>query len=35
MKSVSIVVPVYNEEGNVKELHKEILDVCTAQGYDS
>ena len=28
MSKVSIVVPVYNEEGNVEELHKEILDVC-------
>ena len=24
MTKVSIVVPVYNEEGNVAELHKEI-----------
>ncbi len=34
MKSVSIVVPVYNEEGNVRELHQEIKDVCVAEGYD-
>ncbi len=27
--SISVVVPVYNEEGNVKALHKEIRDVCT------
>lgn len=33
MRSISVVVPVYNEEGNVKELHKEILDVCKAEGY--
>lgn len=34
MYSVSIVVPVYNEEGNVVELHKEIMDVCEKEGYD-
>ena len=28
MKSVSVVVPVYNEEGNVQQLHKEILKSC-------
>ena len=33
MTKVSIVVPVYNEEGNVKELHKEIKQVCEEQGY--
>ena len=32
MKSVSVVVPVYNEEGNVKQLHGEILDVCKTMG---
>lgn len=31
--AVSIVVPLYNEEGNVAELHKEIDDVCRANGY--
>ena len=31
---VSIVVPVYNEEGNVRELHQEIKAVCEEQGYD-
>ncbi len=25
---ISIIVPVYNEEKNVRELHKEILEVC-------
>jgi len=25
---ISIIVPVYNEEKNVKELHQEILEVC-------
>ena len=34
MTSVSVVVPVYNEEGNVKELHKEILNVCQQRGYE-
>ena len=33
-RSVSIVVPVYNEEGNVAELHKEICTVCEQEGYD-
>lgn len=34
MKSISIVVPVYNEEGNVEELHREIKSVCEQQKYD-
>ena len=33
MISISVVVPIYNEEGNVAELHKEILDVCRKNGY--
>lgn len=33
MKSVSIVIPVYNEEGNVYELHKEIVSVCKNNSY--
>lgn len=33
MKSISIVIPVYNEEGNVKQLHKEILEVCNTNNY--
>jgi len=33
MREVSIVVPVYNEEGNVRELHKEINGVCIREGY--
>lgn len=28
MCSISVVVPVYNEEGNVANLHREIVDVC-------
>lgn len=34
MISLSVVVPVYNEEGNVAELHKEIMEVCEKAGYD-
>ena len=33
MRSISIVVPIYNEEGYIKELHREILDVCQSQKY--
>lgn len=33
MRSVSIVVPVFNEEGNAEELHKEILEVCRENHY--
>lgn len=34
MTKVSVVVPVYNEEGNVAELHKEIKAVCEANNYE-
>lgn len=33
MKKVSIVVPVYNEEGNVEKLHEEIKAVCQKENY--
>lgn len=33
MDKVSVVVPVYNEEGNVRELHEEIVDVCEKSGH--
>ena len=33
-ESVSVVVPVFNEEGNIANLHKEIKDVCEANGYE-
>lgn len=33
-KQISIVVPVYNEEGNVEALHKEIKEMCEKAGYD-
>lgn len=29
---LSVVVPLYNEEGNVKELHKRILEACQKLG---
>ncbi|HBI33683.1 MAG TPA: glycosyltransferase [Candidatus Moranbacteria bacterium] len=29
---ISVVVPLYNEEGNVRELHKRILDACEKLG---
>ena len=32
--AISVVVPVYNEEGNVAELHREIKEVCEAEGYE-
>ena len=34
MSGVSVVVPVYNEEGNVAELHKEIKAVCEENNYE-
>lgn len=34
MYRVSIVVPVYNEEGNVAELHREIKEVCDKNKYE-
>ena len=33
MTEISVVVPLYNEEGNVAELHREIREVCEANGY--
>lgn len=33
MNRISIVVPVFNEEGNVVALHKEIVDVCRENNY--
>lgn len=32
--SVSIVVPIFNEEGNVADLHREIKEVCVRERYD-
>ncbi len=34
MISLSVVVPVYNEEGNAAELHNEIKEVCEREGYE-
>jgi glycosyltransferase involved in cell wall biosynthesis len=34
MKGISVVVPVFNEEGNVKELHREIIETCEKEGYE-
>lgn len=34
MINISIVVPVYNEEGNVAQLHREIKETCEKAGYD-
>ncbi len=34
MYSLSVVVPVYNEEGNVAELHREIKEICVQKQYD-
>lgn len=33
MTALSIVIPIYNEEGNVIELHQEIVAVCEANNY--
>ena len=34
MKTVSIVVPVYNEEDNLREFHKRITEVMEKEPYD-
>lgn len=33
MHQISIVVPLYNEEGNVVELHREIVEICEQNQY--
>lgn len=33
MTELSVVVPLYNEEGNVETLHKEIVETCENHGY--
>ncbi len=32
--TISVVVPVFNEEGNIAKLHSEIKEVCESNGYD-
>ena len=32
---LSLVIPVYNEEESLAQLHKEIVDVITAHDYDT
>lgn len=34
MASISVVVPVFNEEGNVEALHREIVEVCRTHHYE-
>ena len=34
MKDISIVIPVFNEEGNVRQVHHEIRTVCERNGLD-
>lgn len=33
MDRISVVVPVFNEEGNIAKLHQEIKNVCEDNGY--
>ena len=34
MKGISVVVPVFNEERNVRELHREIVEICEKENYN-
>lgn len=34
MYSISVVVPIYNEEGNIQKLHEEIREVCEKNNYE-
>lgn len=34
MYQISVVVPIYNEEGNIEKLHREIRDVCERNHYE-
>lgn len=33
MKKISIIVPVFNEEGNIAELHSEVKNICQQNKY--
>lgn len=33
MINISVIVPVYNEEGNIEQLHSEIVDICMKNKY--
>ncbi|MFW5799213.1 MAG: glycosyltransferase family 2 protein, partial [Spirochaetota bacterium] len=33
LSKISIVIPVYNEESNIEELHREIVEVCNKNNY--
>ena len=33
LTKISIVIPVYNEESNIEELHSEIVEVCNKNNY--
>lgn len=32
--AISVVIPAYNEEGNIAALHAEVAQVCRRQGYE-
>ncbi|MFH1772293.1 MAG: glycosyltransferase family 2 protein [Candidatus Omnitrophota bacterium] len=34
MKKISVIIPIFNEEGNVEKLHKELTDVLTSIKLD-
>lgn len=34
MTKISIIIPVYNEEGNIAKLHQEITETCRAADYE-
>jgi len=34
MTNISVIVPIYNEEGNVSKLHQEIKEVCLKNNYE-
>lgn len=34
MRKLSVIIPVHNEEGNIANLHEEVVGVCRAAGYE-